>query len=50
MSVLNAVALAAALLLAAQAIAPAKPAPKTERVALHAIPDAWIHAHVRRYL
>lgn len=51
MSVLNALALVAALLLAAQVAAPNAPAPKKERsVALHAIPDATIHAKARRYL
>lgn len=51
MSALNALALAAALMLAAQMATPSAPAPKKERsVALHAIPDATIHAKARRYL
>lgn len=51
MSILNALALAAALLLAAHAITPSISASKKERsVAMHAIPDATIHTHAGRFL
>ena len=49
MSALNALALAALLAIAAQAAAPNAPK-KENSVAMRAIPDATIHAHVRRYL